>query len=158
MEAISTNKKTYQLLENGQRLGELLYENLFLLKAEIQLPDAESYEIKPQGVFKTSISILKNGIELANFKMNWRGQIEFVFNDGQEFILKGKGFFHNKYTLENKEGKKIIEIIPDFIWRKFRYNYNVSYNEPLDNFLVLVVIYAINYVIATSSSASSGMG
>lgn len=47
MEANSTDKKTFQLTENGQALGELGYKNLFSLKAEIKLPNAEYYEIAP---------------------------------------------------------------------------------------------------------------
>ena len=91
MEAKSTDKRTFQLTENGQQLGELIYENLFSLKAEIKLTNAELYEIKPVGVFGTSITVTKNGTEIANLKMNWRGQIVFTFQDGQEFVLKAKG-------------------------------------------------------------------
>lgn len=159
MEAISTNKKTFQLQENGQLLGELLYESLFFRNAEIRLTNSENYEIKPKGIFKTSICLTKNTIDIASFKMNWRGQIEFVFQDGQEFVLKGKGFFHNKYTLENTAGEKLMEFKPQFVWRKFRYNYIIYLEDkPVDNYFVLLVVYATNYIIATASSASSGMG
>lgn len=37
MEAKLSNKKTIQLTEDGQELGELVYENLFHLKAKIKL-------------------------------------------------------------------------------------------------------------------------
>ncbi len=159
MEAISTDKKTFQLLENGKLLGELLYENLFFRKAEIKLPQEDSYEIKPGGIFKTSFSVSKNTTNIASFKMNWRGHVEIILQDGQEFILKGKGFFHNKYTLENKAGEVLMEFKPEFVWRKFRYNFNIHFdNKPLDNSIVLLGIYAINYIIASASAASSGMG
>lgn len=159
MEAISNNNKTFQLQENGQLLGELLYESLFFRNAEIKLSNSECYEIKPQGIFKTAISITKNAKDIASFKMNWRGQIEFLFQDGQEYILKGKGFFHNKYTLENKNGEKLMEFKPQFVWKKFRYNYSIHLdNKPIDDYFVLLVVYATNYIIATASSASSGMG
>lgn len=102
MEVKSTDTKTLQLTENGQQLGELIYENLFSLKAEIKLTNSDLYEVYPVGVFGTSITVTKNGTEIANLKMNWRGQIVFSFQDGQEFVLKAKGiFFHNKYILEN---------------------------------------------------------
>lgn len=159
MEALAINTKNFQLVEKGQLLGELFYENLFSEKATIKLPNAENYLIKPRSIFKTTIDITKNETEIGSFKMNWRGQIEFVFQDGQEFILKGKGFFHNKYTLENKNGEKLMEFKPQFVWRKFRYNYSIHLdNKPIDDYFVLLVVYATNYIIATASSASSGMG
>jgi hypothetical protein len=110
MEAKSTDRKTLQLTENGQQLGELIYENLLsFLKAEIKLTNSDLYEVYPVGIFGTSITVTKNGTEIANLKMNWRGQIVFSFQDGQEFVLKAKGiFFHNKYILENKDEEKLI--------------------------------------------------
>ena len=103
MEAKSTDRKTLQLTENGQQLGELIYENLLsFLKAEIKLTNSDLYEVYPVGVFGTSISVIKNGTEIVNLKMNWRGQIVFSFQDGQEFVLKAKGIS------KSYEGKKVI--------------------------------------------------
>ncbi len=159
MEAISTNKKTFQLVENGQLIGELLYESLFFRNAEIKLSDTECYEIKPQSVFKTSFSVSKKGEDIADFNMNWRGHIEFIMQDGQEYVLKGKGFFHNKYILENKAGEIVMVFKPEFVWRKFRYNYFIHFdNKPLENYFVLLAVYATNFIISNASTASAGMG
>ena len=154
MEATSTDNKTFQLVENGQQLGELAYENLFFLKAKIKLANAELYEVKPVGFFGTSITVTKNETEIANLKMNWRGQIVFSYQDGQEFVLKGKGVFHNKYIIENKDGEKLIQFDPKFNWSKFHYNYDISYDKkPQDILFVLLGVYASNYFIASMSGA-----
>ena len=160
MEAKSTDKKTLQLTENGQQLGELIYENLFsFLKAEIKLTNSDLYEVNPAGVFGTSITVTKNGAEIANLKMNWRGQIGMSFEDGQEFVLKAKGiFFHNKYILEDKDEEKLIQFDPKFNWSKFDYNYDITYDKkPQNILLVLLGVYASNYFIASMSGAMSGM-
>ena len=159
MEAKSTDKKTLQLTENGQLLGELIYENLFSLRAEIKLTNSDLYKINPAGVFGTSITVTKNGTEIANLKMNWKGQIVFSFQDRQEFVLKAKGlFFHNKYILENKEEEQLIQFDPKFNWSKFDYNYDITYeNKPQNILLVLIGVYASNYFIASMSGAMSGM-
>ena len=159
MEAKSTDKKTLQLTENGQQLGELIYENLFSLKAEINLTNSDLYEVQPVGIFGTSITVTKNGTEIANLKMNWRGQIVFSFQDGQEFVLKAKGmFFHNKYIIENKDEEKLLQFDPKFNWSKFDYNYDIIYDKnPQDILLVLLGVYASNYFIASMSGAMSGM-
>ena len=159
MEAKSTDKKTLELTENGQQLGELIYESLFSLKAEIKLTNSDRYEVKPAGIFGTSITVTKNGAEIANLKMNWRGQIVFSFHDGQEFVLKAKGmFFHNKYIIENKAEEKLLQFDPKFNWNKFDYNYDITYDKkPQDILLVLLGVYASNYFIASMSGALSGM-
>jgi len=159
MEAKSTDKRTLQLTENGQQLGELIYENLFSLKTEIKLTNSDLYEVKPVGIFGTSITVTKNGTEIANLKMNWRGQIVFSFQDGQEFVLKAKGmFFHNKYIIENKDEEKLLQFDPKFNWSKFDYNYDITYDKkPQDILLVLLGVYASNYFIASMSGAMSGM-
>lgn len=158
MEAKSTDYKTFQLLENGQLLGELIYENLFFLSAEIKLDNSEIYELKPVGFFGTSIAVKKGEAEIATLQMNWRGQIVFAFFDGQEFVLKATGVFSSKFIIENKENEKLIEFDPKFNWSKFQYNYGISYEKrPQDILIVLLGIYASNYFISSMSGAGAGL-
>ena len=112
MEAKSIDKRTFQLTENEKLLGELIYENIFFSKAEIILVNSEIYQIKPVGIFRTNTIVTKNGVEIAKLKMNWRGQILIALQDGKEFVLKGKGLFHNKYVIENKDKEKLIQLNP----------------------------------------------
>ncbi len=154
MEAKSTDKKIFQLSENEQLLGELIYDSLFSYKAKIKLTDSELFEVKPVGIFGTSIVVSKNDSEVANLKMNWRGQIVFSFQDGQEFVFKVKGTFHNKYIIENKEGEMLIQFDPKFNWSKFNYNYDITYEKrPQDILFVLLGVYAANYFIASMSGS-----
>jgi hypothetical protein len=102
MEARSTDRKTFLLTENGQQLGELIYENQFFLTAEISISHSERYQIKPVGFFGTSVSVTKNDREVASLVMNWSGQIVISYPDGEEYILKLNSFFHGKYIMENK--------------------------------------------------------
>ena len=157
MEAKLINKKTVQLTGNGQELGELIYENLFQLKARIKLQNSDLYEIKPGGVFGTSITVTKNGMEMANLQMNWRGQIVFSFQDGREFVLKAKGLLQEKYILENSDGEKLVQFDPKFNWSKFDYNYSISYEKPQDTLLILLGVYTANYFIACMSGSFGGL-
>lgn len=158
MEAKLINKKTLQLTENGQQVGELIYENLFRLKAKMKLENSDLYEIKPVGIFGTSITVTKNGTETVNLKMNWRGQIVFSFHDGREYVLKGKGLLHEKYILENSDQEKLIQFDPKFNWSKFDYSYSISYEKkPQDILLILLGVYASNYFIASMSGAFAGI-
>ncbi len=157
MEAKSTDKKTFQLTDNGQKLGELHYKSLFSHKAQLKLSETETYDITPVGFFGTSIAVTKNGTEIANLKMNWSGQIVIAFQDGQEYVFKAKGAFLNKYTVENKDGENLILLLPKFNWSKFNYSYNISYDKkPQDILFVLLSVYASNYFIASMSGAIAG--
>src|SRR5688572_12805560 len=129
MEAKSTDRKTLQLTENEQLLGELVYENLFFLKADIKLANGDLYQLKQVDFFGTSVTVTKNKTAIADLKMNWRGQIVFTFENGQEFVLKAKGFFHNKYILENKDEESLIQFDPKFNWSQFNYHYHIQYNK-----------------------------
>ena len=157
MEAKLANRKTVQLTESGQQLGELIYENLFHLKAKIKLEDSDLYEIKPAGIFGTSITVTKNGTEVANLQMNWRGQIVFRFQSGKEFVLKAKGLLQEKYMLENSNEEKLVQFDPKFNWRKFDYNYSISYEKPQEALLILLGIYTCNYFIASMSGGFAGL-
>lgn len=154
MEAKPINTKTFLLTENGQPLGELVYKSLLSLKAEIKLPNSEFYKIEHVGIFDTSINVTKNEVEIAKLEMNWRGQIVFNFYDGQEFVLKVNGLLGNKFIIENKNEEKLIQLDPQLNWRKFNYNYDITFdNKPQNVLLVLIGVYAANYFMASMSGA-----
>ncbi len=158
MEIQSTDRKTYQLMEDGYQLGELIYENLFFLTADIKLANSELYEVKPAGFFGTSIVVTKDGAEIANLKMNWRGHVEYTFQDGQEFVLKPTSMFSYKFTFGKKDEEKLIQFDSKFKWSNFHYTYDITYDKkPQDILFVLLGIYAANYYLATMSGATAGM-
>jgi hypothetical protein len=64
-------------------------------------------------------------------------------------VFKATGVFHNKYVIEDKEGKELIRFAPTFNWGKFNYNYEISYDKKPPNILfILLGVYAANYYIA----------
>ena len=149
MKVVCSDNKTFRLTDNDLYLGELAYKSLFSYKAEITLTNSDHYDITPVGFFGTGIAVTKNETEVANLKMNWKGQIVITFQDEQEFIFKAKGVFHNKYVIENKEEAELIRFDPTFNWGKFNYNYDISYNQkPPDILFILLGVYAANYYIA----------
>jgi hypothetical protein len=105
-----TDKRTFQLTDNGQSVGQLTYKSLFSYNAEITLPNSDHYQIKPVGFFGTSITVTKNETEIANLKMNWKGQIVMTFQNSHEFVFKAKGAFLDKYFIENKEEEKLYSL------------------------------------------------
>ncbi len=153
----STDRKTFELSDGNQKLGQLRYNGLFSYQAELVLPDSESYEIKPSGFFGTSLDVFHKGSEVANMKMNWRGNIVISFKDGNEFVLRAIGALHNKYVLENTELERLMQFNPNFNWSKFTYHYEIGYDQkPSNPLLVLLGVYAANYYMAAMSGVIAG--
>jgi len=162
MHAHSKDRKTFLLSDNDQILGELIYETPFYLKAEIKMPNAETYKLAPVGFFGTSVAVTKDGNKIAGLSMSWNGKIIITFQDDREYALKLSGLFQNKMILVNKNQEKVIQFEPKFNWGDVCYKYDISYdvtntNEPKDNLLLLLGVYAANYYFASMSGANSGL-
>lgn len=162
MNANSKDRKTFLLSDNDQSLGELIYETPFYLKAEIKMPNTETYQLAPVGFFGTSVAVTKDGNKIASLSMSWNGKIIITFQDEREYALKLSGLFQSQMILENKNQEKVIQFEPKFNWRDFYCKYDIDYditntNEPKDSLLLLLGVYAANYFIATISGANSGL-
>ena len=147
-----TDQKTLELADGLEKLGQIHYEGLFSFKAHAIVGE-DTYTITPTGIFSTTISVTKNGREVASMQMNWKGHMLISFKSGREFILKASGTFLNKYVLEDKDHQQVMLLNPDFNWTKFNYNYAISYDHiPQDLVLVVLSTYAANYSIAAMSA------
>lgn len=161
MHAHSEDRKTFQLADNDRLTGELIYEHLFDLKAQIKLPDTEVYHLTPEGFFGTSIVITQAGNKVGSLAMNWKGEIIITFQNGREYALKLNGLFHNKYVLENNKQESVLQIVPKFNWRQFHYNFHIGYDitndkESKDYLLLLLAVYSANFFISAMSGANAG--
>lgn len=161
MNAYAKDRKTFQLTDSNRLLGELIYEHLFDLKAVIKFSDKKVYNIAPKGFFGTSIVITRDGNKVASLAMSWNGRIIITFQNGKEYALKLNGLFHNKFILENSEQESVLQLEPQFNWRKFHYNFDIGYevtndNEPNDILLLLLTVYSANFFISVMSGANAG--
>ncbi len=152
MKAECVNQQLFQLSDNDEFLGKVVYKSLFSYDAEIVLTNAESYTVESRGFFGTSIVVTKNGTEIAELRMNLKGQIVISMNNGEELLFKNTTIFSNQFAIENKEGEKIIQYKPALNWSKFNYNYTIMDELKSENtLLILIGLYASNYYIAVMS-------
>src|SRR5690606_4660779 len=146
--------------ENEQQFGEIIYDNLFFLKADINVVNTEKYKVEPIGFLGTRISVTQNETPIASLSLSWNGKIIITFQDGQEFSLKLDDIFSNKYILENKNNEKLLQIESKFDWKEFHYINDISYSleyiiNPRNILLLLLSIYSTNFFIATMSGANA---
>ncbi len=153
MKIQNNNKQTFELIDGAEKLGQISYEGIFSYNALATVGN-DNYAIKPTGIFNTTITVSKDGIEVANMQMNWKGHIIISFHNGQEYLLKATGTFLNKFVVEDKDQQKLILFDPNFNWSKFSYNYTITYdNKPTDTLLVLLATYAANYYMAMMAAS-----
>lgn len=62
-----TDKRTFEFIDGSEKLGHLTYDGLFSLKATVIVGN-DHYEINPIGFFSTTVSVTKNGTEVASLK------------------------------------------------------------------------------------------
>lgn len=148
-----TDTKTFVLIDESKKLGYVTYDGLFSQKANA-LIGSESYTITPKGFFSTIIVVTKHDTEVARLTMNWKGHVMISLQDGQTFTQKTTGAFLSKYALEDAQHQQLFVLHPHFNWKKFSYNYTVSYdNAPTNILLILLATYAANYSIAAMSAS-----
>jgi hypothetical protein len=151
MEIQCTDKKTFELTDGAGKLGHISYESLFT-HSGIAVVGNEHFEIDTAGIFNSTISVTHEAINVASLQMSWKGDIIIFFQNSGEFILKANGIFRSKYVLEDSNKQPLLLLTPDFNWRKFNYNYGITYDKKPENILlVLLAAYAANYYIAAMS-------
>ncbi len=151
MEIKCTDNKTFALTDGSQELGHMSYDCLFTHRAVATIGD-EHFEIDTVGIFSSTISVTQQGKEVASLQMGWKGEIIISLERGGEFVLKPSGFFKSSYILADADQQQVLVLVPDFNWKKFHYNYIVSYdNKPEDILLVLLAAYSVNYYVAAMS-------
>lgn len=150
MKSICTDAKNFELYEGVKKLGQLNYKNYFPLSAEIQIDDASPYQIKPTNFLGTSYMVLKKDVEKVTFKINLNGQIVIDFIDEQKYIFKRKSMLNSKYIIESTNERELIRFMPSFNWAKFKYSYDIVYEDKPDILLILIGIFCTNYYIAMS--------
>lgn len=150
MKAECINQRTFELTDNERLVGTLIYPSIFSYDAEIELPNSDCYSIRSDGFFGTSVKVTKNNIELANLRMNWKGQIVITMHNGEEFLFRNTGVFYSKFVIENNETEKLVQFDPGLNWSKLNYNYTIETMKPQDSLFLLLGLYVSNYYVAST--------
>jgi hypothetical protein len=157
----SENYRHFTLLESEREIGKLDYTQWFSFKAEMRI-GTHSYAFEPKGFWGTTIELKYHGRLVLNFKMHWNGQIiiNTYFDDVEtDYVFKHKGFIKSAYALLTKEGEELIVIQPDYKWKTFSADYNITTAPEFDSLpnpeiLLLTMVHCANYYINVSSAGA----
>jgi len=132
MKAVQMDSKTIVVYNGDNESGKLVYKNRFSSKARIVDPELGSFDIVPVNFWKTQFEVRKDFTALVLFKRKWNGvthvKTSFGANE-QEYTFRHKGTFNSRYLLMDKDEREMLVVKTVFIWKKFRYNYNIEVNE-----------------------------
>ncbi|ALD20459.1 hypothetical protein [Hymenobacter sp. DG25A] len=152
--------RDFQLLEDGKLLGALHYTEWFSFEAEVTLADNSSFQIKPKGVWGTTIEFKDQQKVLLDFKMHWNGTIviKSKFN-GKAFLFKQKSMLKNTFVLIDKNEQELLAVQPAFKWSSFNYDYTLSATEEFEAlemkaFLLLTTVHCANYYMTMVAASA----
>ena len=84
-------------------------------------------------------------------------RLYLLFETDKNLFFKAKGVFNNSYVIESNDEEKLLQFDPEFNWRRFNYNYDITFGKkPQDILFVLLGVYASNYYVASMSGVIAG--
>jgi hypothetical protein len=159
----ASGNQDFQLLANDSLVGTLRYPHWYSIKAGITLADGSTFQVEPRGFWGTTIELKNEHNVLLTFKMSWNGDIiiKSKLNDtGKAFVFKSKSVLKHTYALQDKKGRELLVIQPDFQWSKLNYNYTISTTEhsaevESQALLLLMVIHCANYFMTMMAATTT---
>ncbi|MCS6794635.1 MAG: hypothetical protein RMJ97_03060 [Raineya sp.] len=148
--------RKYALLnEKGDKILTLEYEGLLSLKAHAFLEQGEQIDFEPQDFWGQEVLMIKNNQQIASSKLNWLGNISFVYG-GETYSIRYKGFWRPKILVQNESKKNLAEITSRFKWGKLSYEYEFEiFEKNFENQAdwCACVFYAVLYLSGFMSGA-----
>lgn len=163
MKATTLDAKNIAFTEENERLATLTYTKRMSAQAFIYLENGSTYEIKPLDFWKSKFEILENGKAIIAFSKKWTGRtlIE-VSRQGhrQSYLFQPKGFFDYRYVLMDNNKREMAVLRTKFVWKGFRYNYDLQIYESLkrrEECLVLAILltYLSRYIMQQHHSVAA---
>jgi len=156
-EVKSTDSKHFVVTSNGEPKGSLAYDSWFSFKADIQLASQGALYAVPKGFWGTTVEIKQNDAVILSFKMHWDGNIIiksfFPEQSATEYLFKYKGILKSSFILLDPKEKLLMEVKPDFSFRKFNYDYAITTTDEFDKIeqnkiLLLATVHCSNYFMS----------
>lgn len=146
MNAITRDYKTIVVFDGENETSRLVYHGRFSSKADIIDDDKQVFTIVPVNIWRTAFEVRKGEKSILNFRRRWKGntliQTFFGSND-EEYTFRRKGIFHRRFLLLDKDDRELLVVKTEFIWKKFRYNYNIEVRDSMkrrQNFHLLTTL------------------
>lgn len=160
MKAIRIDARTIVLFDGEVEVSRLTFRNRFSSKAEITVAEKQMLSIEPANIWRTVYDVKKGEKTILSFHRKWNGNSlvkTFFDTNNQEYTFKHQGFFKSKYLLLDKDLRKMIEVKPEFNWRKFSYGFNIEVSDSMKRreqhqLLAILAVYLCKEFISRQAS------
>jgi hypothetical protein len=163
MKVIERESKNYDLMaEDGTFLGTLEFQGWFESKASITTQFGEFYDLVTVGFWTSKVEVRIGGDLFAELKRNWMGQviIDIMGNDiEKDFIVKPKGFWRNRYVLQDRFENDIITLLPNYEWfgkTHYSIEINPEFQSQANETMILLAIYGAVSIKKQQQAAAAG--
>jgi len=166
MKAIREDARTIVLYDGVDETGRLTFRSRFSSKADITDSEKQVFSIEPANIWRTAYDIKKGEKIILSFHRKWNGNSlvkTFFDTNNQEYTFKHQGFLKSKYLLLDKDLRKMIEVKPEFNWRKFSYSFNVEISDSMKRreqhqLLAILAVYLCKEFISRQASHGAMAG
>jgi hypothetical protein len=163
MKVFERESKTYDLVsEDSTFLGKLEYQGWLESKASITTQFGEFYDLVTVGFWTSKVEVRIGGDLFAELKRNWMGHviIDIMGNDiEKDFIVKQKGFWRNRYVLQDRFENDIITLLPNYEWfGKTHYDIEINpeFQAEANETMILLAVYGATSIKKQQHAAAAG--
>jgi hypothetical protein len=163
MKVFERESKTYNLVStDGTFLGKLEYQGWLESKASITTQFGEFYDLVTVGFWTSKVEVRIGGDLFAELKRNWMGHviIDIMGNDiEKDFIVKQKGFWRNRYVLQDRFENAIITLLPNYEWfGKTHYDIEINpeFQAQANETMILLTVYGATSIKKQQQAAAAG--
>ncbi|MDV6170065.1 hypothetical protein R1T16_16625 [Flavobacterium sp. DG1-102-2] len=167
MKKIDVTQENYRVLtalEKDVQLGRIIYTKWYSnSKSEITVGNKELYTMVPKGFWQSKLEILHGDVVVLKTETKFSGYtMSRPIDPDRPYKIKHKGFFKNGYIVVNYKDEVLLEISPNFSWRKMYPGYTIACADTFGNddfeklLIMLSVHYCRNMQNAAAASATNG--
>jgi hypothetical protein len=163
MKVFERESKTYDLMsEDGTFLGKLEYQGWFESKATITTQFGEFYDLETVGFWTSKVEVSIGGELFAELKRNWMGHviIDIIDTDThKDFIVKQKGFWRNRYVLQDRYENDIVTLLPNYEWfgkTHYSIEINPEFQSQANETMILLAVYGATSIKKQQQAAAAG--
>jgi hypothetical protein len=148
----------------GRSWASLRYTGWLWTQAEGQA-DGHALEIVPKSIWQTRFDILLDGADVGDIIFNWKTQMIIRLNDFQgmerHYLLRRKGFFNQRFVLEDDIKNPILYLKPKLRWKILHYDYPVfmqetQYLQSNTQIMLAVCGFAMNLYMKRKANTAAG--
>jgi hypothetical protein len=162
MKKIEVNQENYRVLtalENDIQLGRIIYTKWYSgNNAEITVGENTLYKIVPKGFWQSKLEVVQGDVVVLTTASKFVGYtISRPIDNERAYSFKYRGFLKNGYKLVNYKDEVLLEISPNFSWKKVYPGFTIACADSFgnDDFERLLIMMSVHFCRNIQNAAAA---